>query len=161
MIERYLPPSDFLKAVADEDAPLSGSAFADANLRRLIEMISDPDRSNRDWAAMLLAHEEVDSPTIRQALLEAADDEDACVRAEAIVGLAIRDRSVALPFVRRELGRTEVPPPIFEAAALVADPSLIPDLECFAEPSGRACVDSLAVDALAASSRSAGAGAEQ
>jgi hypothetical protein len=55
MTERYEPSSDFLKAVAAEQVPLSGSAFADVNMRQLIAMTRDDDVFNRDWATMLLA----------------------------------------------------------------------------------------------------------
>ena len=42
--EGYSPPSDFLCSIVAEDVPLSGSPFAEANLRRLILLTGDPDR---------------------------------------------------------------------------------------------------------------------
>jgi hypothetical protein len=148
--EWYEPPSEFLRTVIDDEAPIGGSQWGEANLRRLIEMTQDDDRANRDWATMLLAQQELDTNEIRQALLRAAADEDDAVRAEAIFGLAQRDRDLALPLLRKALSRNSASMPIFEAAALVADPSLVKDLRCFAEPSDNTFLDGFVLDALAA-----------
>ena len=40
-----------LHVLIADDIPLSGSPFADANMRRLIALTQDDDLSNRDWAA--------------------------------------------------------------------------------------------------------------
>ncbi|UYY75961.1 hypothetical protein [Sphingomonas sp. R1] len=98
MLERYEPASDFLKAIIAEEVPLSGSVFADANLGRLISLAQDQDLSNRDWATMILASEEMDTPLVRDALLAALGDKSDVVRAEALLGLARRDPILALPF---------------------------------------------------------------
>src|SRR3546814_15755070 len=95
MTERYAPPSEFLRAVIDEDAPLLGSDFAAANLQRLIEMTRDGDAVNRDWATLLLAQQNADTPEVRAALLRAAEDESDPVRAEAVLGVAPRDKALA------------------------------------------------------------------
>lgn len=150
MTARYAPPSGFLRAVIDEDAPLSGSDFAAANLRRLIEMTRDGNAVNRDWATLLLAQQEADTPEVREALLRAAEDESDAVRAEAVLGIAHRSKALALPLLRRELARKAISMPILEAAALVADPSLVEDLRAFAHSSGDDLVDNLAVTALKA-----------
>src|SRR3546814_9103340 len=92
MTERYAPPSEFLRAVSDEDAPLLGSDFAAANLQRLIEMTRDGDAVNRDWDTLLLAQQNADTPEVRAALLRAAEDESDTVRAEAVLGVAQRDK---------------------------------------------------------------------
>jgi HEAT repeat protein len=147
--ERYEPPSDFLKAVIAEEVPLSGGEFADANLHQLIELTHDPDRANRDWAVPLLAQSGGNTPTVRAALLEAANDGDDVVRGEAVLGLANRDREVALPFVQAALKGDTITVPIFEAAAICAHPSLIPDLRVLAERSNQSYIDRLAADALA------------
>ncbi len=148
--ERYEPPSDFLKAVIDDDVPLVGGDFASANLRRLIEMTRDDHPANRDWATLLLSQQDLDTPEVRDALLRAAEDENDAVRAEAIRGLARRDKGLALPPLRRELARTSVTLPIFEAATLIADPSLAGDLRAFASPSGDEFLDRCVLDALEA-----------
>jgi hypothetical protein len=150
MTERYEPTSDFLKAVIAEEVPLSGSAFADANMRQLIAMTRDLDVSNRDWATMLLASEDADTPEIREALLLAAHDENDVVRAEALAGIAQRDRGLALPLALKELSGEQVAMAVFEAAALIADPALVEVLRPWTEPSDDEWLDRLACDALAA-----------
>src|SRR5688572_12910840 len=99
----YLPPSKFLKEILRETIPLSGGEMAEAHLSYLIEMTRDEDPINRDWATLLLAQEEIDTPAIRDALIRAAGDEQEIVRAEAVLGLAMRDPALALPFVQEAL----------------------------------------------------------
>ena len=84
--EGYSPPSDFLCSIVAEDVPLSGSPFAEANLRRLILLTGDPDHANRDWATFLLAQSEIDTPEVRAALLKVAYANDDIVRDEALSG---------------------------------------------------------------------------
>ena len=107
-------------------------------------MTRDKDPANRDWATLLLAQEDIDTSQVRDALLRAAEDEHECVRAEAILGLAQRDKALALPLLQRELRGEQVAMPLFEAAALVAHPSLAEDLREFASPSGDSFLDELA-----------------
>lgn len=149
MSEAYHPASKFLRAVAAEEVPLSGTDQAEANFRRLIKMTRDEDRSNRDWATLLLSQHDNDTPRVRQALLDAARDEDASVRAEAMLGLAQRDKALALPFVIGALQAEEASMPVFEAAALIADPVLIDLLRPWTAPSDNEFLDQLACDALA------------
>jgi hypothetical protein len=147
--DRYQPPSAFLQDIVADNIPLAGSPFADANLRKLIALTRDPDRANRDWATMLLAQLETDTPAVREALLEASADEDLYVRGEAVLGLAQRDPSVALPLIQAALDGEFVCLQIFEAAALVAHPSLVAGLRHFAD-GGEDYVNGWARDALAA-----------
>jgi HEAT repeat protein len=155
MSERYEPTSDFLCAIINEDVPLSGSKMAEENLRRLIEMTRDEDQSNRDWATFLLAQEEPDTPAVRDALIRATADDDAMVRAEAMLGLAMRDPLLALPLVQQALRAKTVEIPTLEAAALCAHPSLIADLRIWAKPSSQPRLDALAAEALAACEKAA------
>jgi hypothetical protein len=148
MSERYEPPSEFLQALLHDDAPLAVGAHAESNLRRLIAMTKDVHPANRDWATFLLAQQDLDTDEVREALLGAADDEDGFVRAEAILGLAQRDKALALPLLQRELSGESVALPLFEAACVVADPSLLADLLAFAEPSGNSRLDGLALEAI-------------
>ena len=151
MADRYEPASDFLKAVIAEDAPLTGNEFADANRSAVIALMKDADCSNRDWATFLIAQLELDTPDIRRALVEAATlDANEDVRGEALVGLAQRDPKLALPLVRKELTRESVSVNTFEAAEILADPSLVDALSCFQDPSGDAYLDSKAEQALKA-----------
>lgn len=128
MSDDYLPPSDFLQSCLNDDVTLSGSVFAEANLARLIAMTRDEDVANRDWATILLAQTDLDTPEIRAAFKERLGDEDSIVRGEALVGLAQRDPALALPLVITELGRRPVGLPTMEAAEEIADAKLLPHL---------------------------------
>jgi HEAT repeat protein len=145
----YEPVSDFLKAVAAGNAPLSGNEFAEANFRMLIEMTRDQDRSNRDWATFLLAMQEIDTPEVRNALLLASGDKDLNVRAEAILGLAQRDHDLVLPLVHAALAEMESVP-VCEAAALLAHPSLIDALRRSIEEASDSWFKNVASEALVA-----------
>ena len=153
-MDRYEPPDAFLKSLIDDEAPLTG-AEGESNCRRLMMLMRDEDPANRDWATLLLAQQGMDTDEVRQALLAAAEDENEYVRAEAILGLAQRDKALALPLLRRELGGECVAVPLLEAAALVADPSLVPDLRDFTVPSDNSPLDELAAEALSACERAA------
>ena len=118
--------------------------FAEANLRRLIAMTRDADRTNRDWATFLLSQSDIDTPEVRDTLVQAAGGDDAATRAEAIWGLARRDQDMALPLVQAALAGECVSTPILEAAALLARPSLIDNLRRWAKPSGDAYLDKVA-----------------
>ena len=76
MNEPYLPKSHFIWMAAEGDVPLAGSPEGAANLALLIAFTRDPDVSNRDWATMTLAMQEIDTPQVREALIAAADDVD-------------------------------------------------------------------------------------
>jgi hypothetical protein len=149
-VAMYQPNSLFLLDILAGMVPLSGSEFAEANLTRLIDMTRDEDRSNRDWATFLLAQQECNTPAVREALLAAAVDEDEYVRAEAIWGLAHIDHDLALPLVEKALSADSVAATIFEAAELLAHPSLVDALRKFAEPTGNVYLDRVTKDALEA-----------
>lgn len=150
MSDRYVPPSAFLQEVLNENVPFGERDIGDINLKRLIAMMSDGDTANRDWATLLLAQLQMDMPDVRKALIAAASDANVNVRGEAILGIAQLDRTAALPFLARELKGNIVSKPLMEAAAIVADISLVPDLEAFATPSDDAWMDSLVDQALVA-----------
>jgi len=146
--EDYHPLSDFLCMVAGYDVPLTGSAFADDNLRRLIALTVDDDFSNRDWAVFLLAREAIGKPEVRDALLHAAKTEDGIIRAQAVLGLAQITPELALPYVQNGLKEPGVFFDIIEAAEAIGDPSFIDDLIRLAEPAGDDFCESLARSAL-------------
>jgi hypothetical protein len=135
--------------VIAEEVPFDGT-FGSANFAKLVALTTDEDEANRDWATLLLGQLEIDTPELRQALLRAADDVSGIVRAEAIGGLAQRDRALALPLVKRELELEFVWLPLFEAAELVADPSLVELLRPFTEPSDNEWLDKAALAAFRA-----------
>jgi HEAT repeat protein len=148
MSELYEPASEFLKSVIVEKLPLGGSAEADANLRRLISLTRDENVSNRDWATMLLAQSDVETPEVHAALLIAAGDDDLVVRSEAILGIARRDPHVALPLLIGALDGDEAVMPLFEAATVLADPTLIDCLRPWSDPSDKPWLDKLVQKAL-------------
>lgn len=119
-------------------------------MQLLIAMTRDEDRSNRDWATMLLSQTEADTPEVRAALLVAANDEYDIVRAEALLGLSTRDAGLALPLVIEALCGESASMPVFEAAEIIADPALVEYLQPWIEPSDDAFVDDCARKALAA-----------
>lgn len=103
-------------------------------MSRLIAMTRDADVANRDWATLFLSQLALDRADVREALARAATDPEPVVRGEAILGIAMLDRDMALPFLQHELRGQIVTIPLLEAAELVADVSLVADLEAFLEP---------------------------
>ena len=150
MNDGYEPASNFLVWVLNEEAPLTGNEQADANLDRVIALTADPDPSNRDWATFILGSHDIDTPAIRAVLVARADDPVERVRAEAIRGLARKDPLLALPYVKRALEAKSATVNVFEAAAIVADPSLVERLSTFAKATDDEGMDQLVEDALLA-----------
>lgn len=102
--------------------------------RALVRLMSDVAVEVRDWGTFALGtlHETIDSAEVRAALFSRVDDVDEDVRGEALVGLARRNDGRAVELVRRELCRNENPL-VVEAAGMVSDRSLLPELERRAE----------------------------
>ena len=150
MNEPYVPKSDFIWMVVDEEVSLTGSVAADHNLQLLIGFTRDQDKSNRDWATMALGMYGPATDEVRDALLAAADDEDADVRGEAIEALARRDVKLALPLVKRELQRVPCGCGVFRAAGIVADRSLVELLKPYDFKSAAPWIDSDIREAIAA-----------
>ncbi|MFD1035234.1 lyase [Sphingomonas hankookensis] len=149
----YQPTSDFLIDVLNEDAPLAGSEFAEHNLQRVIACLADADAANRDWAAFILGNSELDTPAIRDTLLVATGDPSRRVAAEALRGLAQKDRGLALPYVQQALAADTVLVNVFEAATIVADPRLADALRRWADPTDDPGFDGLVQLAIAACER--------
>ena len=147
----YFPASDFLVSVMNEEVLFDSSDFGQSNLRLLIGMTKDSDRSNRDWATMLLGQYGPDTEKVRTALIESANDEDEFVRGEAIQALVERDRTAALPLVARELAGNSACFAIFLAAQELAELSLVALLEPYAlDKSGPPHINAQIEDALSA-----------
>ncbi len=155
MSKDYYPASDFLNQIISGDVALVGSAFAEENLRRLIAMMRDDDLTNRDWATMLLSQQEIDTPEVREALLNSLADDEEAVRAEALLGLAQRDAKLALPYAITALSSDCVSVPVFEAVTLIADAALAEHVRPWTEVSGDDWIDKLAREAMEACRSSA------
>lgn len=150
MAAEYAPASEFLKAIVTDGVPIGESGFAAHNLERLINMTRDADVSNRDWATMLLAQSDINTPEVIAALIKATADENDVVRAEALLGIARRDRSLALPLAAQALQEEFASMAVFEAAEIIADPTLVPLLQPWTEESDETFLDDCARRAMSA-----------
>jgi HEAT repeat protein len=126
-MERYSPTSVFLKMVIDDEVTFDGELGA-KNLSLLISMLKDDDRSNRDWAALLLSQTDLNGHDVQAALISAADDEDWDVRSEAISGMAVRKMPEALSALIKLLAEAQVGTIGIEAAGIVANRALLAQL---------------------------------
>ncbi|RYY22426.1 MAG: lyase [Sphingomonadales bacterium] len=135
--EEYRPSSPFLQRLIDDEPELSGSPEADALAVELIALTRDEDETNRDWALMILGQSELETPEALAALVAGMDDPEHEAGLEALIGVAMRAPELALPRVRALLDEDTVDSMTLEAAAYVADPSLLPLLEAI----GREVVD--------------------
>ena len=102
----------------------------------LFRLLRDKDKDVRDWAAFALFMQEeaehlvYDTPEIRDALLELANDADETVRFEALRSLGILKEKRAAPLLMRELDNDNVIHfDLAKAAGRIGDPALIPVLE--------------------------------
>jgi HEAT repeat protein len=100
----------------------------------LIELTRDPVADIRDWATFGLGTQiDLDTPEIRECLMERLTDPDDNTRCEALVGLAQRRDRRVLPALSRELRSEFVQEIAVEAASLIADPQLYLDLVALQE----------------------------
>lgn len=99
----------------------------DRAIDTLIELTRDPEARVRDWATFALGTlVDVDTPELRQALVERLTDDDFDSRGEAFVGLASRQDRRVLPALQAELASDCVGRLSVEAASLIGDPCLYP-----------------------------------
>ncbi|HYI01789.1 HEAT repeat domain-containing protein [Hyalangium sp.] len=116
---------------------LLGLKHPDA-LSALIELSADEDEEVRDWAAFGLGSQtDTDTPELREALFRRTEDPHDDTRGEAILGLALRHDPRAVELVARELLRGYAGPLYLEAAAELADPSLVPMLRALRDHWGK------------------------
>lgn len=125
----YRPPSVFLQMLIDDEPALSGGPAEDARAVQLIAMTRDADPANRDWALLLLAQSELETDEALAALVAGMDDPEHEAALEALIGVAMRAPERALPRVRELLAGDAIDSMTLEAAAYVADPSLLPALQ--------------------------------
>ena len=105
-------------------------AFADElAIETLLSLVKDPEESVRDWAMFALGSQcDVDTPEIRDALLQGTADRVEVVRGEALVGLANRhDDRVIEPIIRELLTWKTARDTHFaiDAAEAIASPQLL------------------------------------
>jgi HEAT repeat protein len=98
-------------------------------LDALINLTRDSEAQVRNWATFAIGSQvEVDTPQIRDALLDRVGDADDDTRYEALVGLARRGDRRVLPALHKELACESVSTLAIEAAALIGEPQLITEL---------------------------------
>jgi hypothetical protein len=119
----YAPASALLQQLIADDTPLSAD-----NVAEVIALSRDDDQSNRDWALLMLAQSDLDTPELRAALVAGLDDAHHEAMLEALIGVAMREPARALPRVAALLDGETIDSMTLEAAAYVADPSLVPAL---------------------------------
>lgn len=98
-------------------------------LAALLALTQDADDDVRDWATFGIGTQlAIDTPQVRQALVERLQDPHADTRSEAIVGLAARADERCLAPLIEVLESGNVAANDIEAAAMLADPRLLPAL---------------------------------
>jgi len=103
-------------------------------IEALIELTRDREVHVRDWATFALGTQiEVDTPDLRDALMERLADNDDDTRCEALVGLARRRDRRVLPALQRSLSSDSVCSMEVEAAAMIGDPLLLKELVALRE----------------------------
>ena len=103
-------------------------------IEALIELTRDQEAHVRDWATFALGTQvEVDTPDLRDALMERVADNDDDTRCEALVGLARRGNRRVLPALQSSFSSDSVCSMEVEAAALIGDPLLLKELVALRE----------------------------
>lgn len=104
----------------------------EAGVAALIRLTTDPDQEVRNWATFALGRQSsADSAAVRAALWARIDDPYGEARDEAVVALAYRGDRGVLPVLAGLLARPSASGLLFEAAALLGDPSLLARLREF------------------------------
>ncbi|MGH3849133.1 MAG: HEAT repeat domain-containing protein, partial [Pseudonocardiaceae bacterium] len=123
------PDEDVRTQVAVSVPACTGDDVDASAVAALIELTNDRDADVRNWATFALGRQlAADSHDVRDALWARVADESQDVREEAIAGLARRRDRRSLPLVARLLELGNVPSWLFDAAASLADASLVPAL---------------------------------
>lgn len=154
---RFDSDPDVRWAVAQAIPNVTSSPPEAEAVAALLELMRDTDSDVRDWATFGIGSLlEVDGDDIRQGLRDRLDDPDGDTAGEALVGLARRRDSGILERVRGLLSESTVGNLTVEAAAELADSTLLPELERLRATgwSARDPRGSLLETAIAASQRS-------
>lgn len=106
----------------------SGADYQPAVVQRLLELMDDRDGSNRDWATFLLSQSAHNSPKIIKALIRNVYENHTDVSAEAVLGLAKRDRVVARKILYQKLSWYHLENKDIEAAGYVGHRLLLRQL---------------------------------
>ena len=117
IIERYKehPHQDVRFSVACSLGHFANDPVA---ISALIYLTRDSDSDVRDWAVFGLGVQgDVDSPEVREVLLQRISDPDEDVREEAIIGLGKRQDLRLLPTLRNMLDAPELKVRVAEAAS--------------------------------------------
>ncbi|MFJ2092078.1 HEAT repeat domain-containing protein [Streptomyces sp. NPDC087901] len=119
------------EAAGELPAAMSGQPD-DPALAALIPLTRDREAFVRERATFALGQlAEVDGPDIRSALWRRLDDEDPETREEAVRGLAVRRDPRAVPLLAALLEEPTAYVQTFNAAAVLADPRLLPSLRSY------------------------------
>ena len=98
-------------------------------IKTLIQLSTDKNNDVRNWAVFGLGSQtKKDSPEIRQALVNKLREKDSEIRGEAIVGLAKRQHPNIDEFIIKEFNSEFVSLLSLEAAELLKNPTLYPEL---------------------------------
>lgn len=102
----------------------------EAGVDTLIQLSADTDEDVRNWATFALGSqlEEVDTPSLRDALVARLEEADGEVRGEALLGLALRKDPRVIEPLRRELASGIITVLAIEAAQRLGDPQFAPAL---------------------------------
>ncbi|MHA7630207.1 HEAT repeat domain-containing protein [Corallococcus sp. M7] len=98
-------------------------------IEALIHLSRDPDQTVREWATFTLGSQarDVDTPELREALVERLSETHVKIRGEALLGLALRKDARVLEPLRRVLEEGPVVTTLeVEAAQALEDVSLLP-----------------------------------
>lgn len=110
-----------VQVFSTQDDPIS--------IRQLIRLSRDQAATIRDWATFALGTlTELDSVEVRQAFVDRLEDPDEATREEALFGLARRGDVRVVPALQRVLAPDTASWLALEAAAAIADPTLVPQL---------------------------------
>jgi HEAT repeat protein len=120
------PDAGVRRAVAQALPSVMGDAFPGDTVRALVTLSADADDDVRDWACFALGTQlsEVDEPEVRNALAARLDDPHDDTRCEALLGLARRRDTRALPVLHERLARENVYSLEIDAAGALGHASL-------------------------------------